>query len=70
MTSEAQYKASKETQGKRIKILKHKQMLQILPIVLPKINVGNTTDNLLNEIRKNCLFIASSKKITKNYIIT
>ena len=70
MTSEAQYKASKETQRKRIKILKHKQMLQRLPIVLLKINVGNTTDNLLNEIRKNCLFIVSSQKITKNYIIT
>ena len=34
MRSEAQYKASKETQGKRIKILKYKQMLQRLPIVL------------------------------------
>ena len=45
-------------------------MIQRLPIVLLKINVGNTTDNLLNEIRKNCLFIVSCKKITKNYMIT
>ena len=40
----------KEKQGKRLKILTSKQMLQRLPITLAKVKAGNTSENLLNEI--------------------
>ena len=39
-------------QGKRLKILTPKQMLQRLPIALAQIKAGNNLDSLLNEIRK------------------
>ena len=42
----------KEKQGKRLKILTPKQMLQRLPITLAKVKAGNTSENLLNEIRQ------------------
>ena len=38
--------------GKRLKILSPKQMLQRLPIALAQIKAGNTSENLLNEIRQ------------------
>ena len=40
----------KETQGKGLKILTPKQMLQRLPIVPVQLKAGNTTKNLLNQI--------------------
>ena len=46
---EAKYKAK---HGKGLKILSPKQMLQRLAIVLPAVKVGNTSKNLLNEIRQ------------------
>ena len=42
----------KEKQGKGLKILTPKQMLQRLPIALAQVNPGNTSENLLNEIRQ------------------
>ena len=36
----------------RIKVLTPKQMLQRLPIVLVQVKSGNTSENLLNEIRQ------------------
>ena len=39
-------------QGKRLKILTPKQMLQRLPIALAQIKAGNNSDSLLNEIKK------------------
>ena len=39
-------------QGKGRKILTPKQMLQRLPIALAQVKAGNTSGNLLNEIRK------------------
>ena len=41
----------KETQGKELKILTSKQMLQRLTIALVQIKAGNTCESLLNEIR-------------------
>ena len=41
-----------ETQGKELKILTPKQMLQGLPIALAQVKAGNTSANLLNEIRQ------------------
>ena len=53
MLSDANYDARKnETEGKGLKILTPKQMLQRLPIALAQVKVGNNSENLLNEIRK------------------
>ena len=35
-----------------MKILNNKQILQRLPIALAQVNAGNTSENLLNEIRQ------------------
>ena len=45
---EDKYKAK---QGKGLKILSPKQMLQRIPIALTQVKSGNTYENLLNEIR-------------------
>ena len=37
-----------ETEGKRLKILTPKQMLQRLPIALTQVKVGNNSEKLLN----------------------
>ena len=37
---------------KRLKILTPNQMFQTLPIALAQVKVGNTFENLLNEIRQ------------------
>ena len=49
MTSEAKYKAN---YGEGLKILSPAQMLQRLPIALAQVKVGNTSENLLNQIRQ------------------
>ena len=41
----------KSIHGGGIKILTPKQMLQSLPLVLAQVKAGNTSENLLNEIR-------------------
>ena len=46
--SEAKYKTK---YGEGSKILTLKQMLQRLPIALAQVKAGNTSENLLNEIR-------------------
>ena len=43
---------NKQQKGKRIEILTPKQKLQRLPMALAQVKVGNTSENLLNEIRK------------------
>ena len=40
-------------------------MLQRLPIALAKVDAGNNSKNLLNEIRKIAYSLYQSKKITK-----
>ena len=42
----------KATQGRALKILTPKQMLQKLSIALAQVKAGNTSENLLNEIRQ------------------
>ena len=49
MASEAKIKA---TEGKGLKILTPKKMLQRLPIALAQVKAGNNSESLLNEIRK------------------
>ena len=49
MVSDAKYKL---LHGEGLKILTLKQIRQILPIALAQVNTGNTSENLLNEIRQ------------------
>ena len=47
-------------------------MLQRLPIALAQLKAGNTSENLLNEIRQIIYFLYRAKEITKkvyNFII-
>ena len=60
--SEDKYKAK---QGKGLKILSPKQMLQRMPIALAQVKSGNTYENLLNEIRK--ILYSLHREITKKY---
>ena len=42
----------KEKQGKGLKILTPKQMLKRLPVAMAQVRAGNTSENVLNEIRQ------------------
>ena len=46
-------------------MLRPKQMLQRLPIALAQVKVGNTSENLLNEIRQIIYFFYRAKENTK-----
>ena len=48
-----------------LKILTPKQMLQRLPIALAQVKAGNTSENLLNEIRQIIYSLHRAKIITK-----
>ena len=52
-------------QGKRLKILTSKQMLQRLPITLAQIKAGNNSESLLKEIRQIVYSLYQSTEITK-----
>ena len=41
-------------------------MLQRLPIALPQVQTGNTSENLLNKIRHIIYSLYRAKQITKN----
>ena len=49
----------------KLKILTPKQMLQRLPIALSQVKAGNSSENLLNEIRQIVYSLYQSKEITK-----
>ena len=51
--------------GEGLKILTPKQMLQRLPIALAQVKAVNTSENLLNEIRKIIYSSYRAKEITK-----
>ena len=66
MLSDANYNARKnETEGKGLKILTPKQMLQRLPIALAQVKAGNNSEILLNEIRQIVYSLYQSKQTTK-----
>ena len=44
-------------------------MLERLPIALAQVKEGNTSENLLNEIRQITYFFIEQKKLLKKYII-
>ena len=64
MLSDANYDA-KQNEGKRLKILTPRQMIQRLPIALGQVKAGNDSENLLNEIRQIVYSLYQSKEITK-----
>ena len=66
MVLDAAYKSKQnETEGKGLKILTPKQMLQRLPIALAQVKAGNNSESLLNEIRQIVYSLYQSKQITK-----
>ena len=65
MMPEAKTKAKNNTtEGKGLKILTPKQMLQRVPIALAQIKAGNNSQNLLNKIRQIAYSLYQSKEIT------
>ena len=64
MLSDANYDA-KQNEGKRLKILTPRQMIQRSPIALGQVKAGNNSENLLNEIRQIVYSLYQSKEITK-----
>ena len=55
----------KAKQGKELKIETPKQMLQRLPIALAQVKAGNTSENLLIEIKQIIYSLYRAKEITK-----
>ena len=51
--------------GKGLKILTSKEVLQRLPIALAQVKAGNTSENLLNEIHQIIYSLHQTKEITK-----
>ena len=56
---------TKQNMEKRFKILTPKKILYRLPITLAQVKAGNTSENLLNEIRQIIYFLYLARKITK-----
>ena len=59
------YLKQKTKQGKGLKIITPKQLLQRLPLALVQVKAGNNSEHLLNEIRKIVYSLYHSKKINK-----
>ena len=64
MLSKAKYKAKHE---KGLIILSPKQMVQRLPIALAQVNAGNTSENVLNQIRQIINYLIEQNKLRKKY---
>ena len=62
IVSEAKYKTK---YGEGLKILTPKQIIQILPLALTQVKVGNTSQNLLKEIRQIIYSSYQAREITK-----
>ena len=58
-------KEKQGNQGKRLKILTLKQMLQRLPISFAQVKAGNTFENLLNEIKQIPYYLYQAKEVSK-----
>ena len=66
MLSDANYDARKnKTEGKVLKRLTPKQMLQRLPIALAQVKAGNNSESFLNEIKQIVYSIFQSKQINE-----
>ena len=53
-------------EGLGFKILTPNQMLSIIPITLAKLNTGNNSDKIKNEIRQLLYSLYRSKNLSKN----
>ena len=62
MVSDPKYKS---IHGEGLKLLTPKEMLQRAPIALEQVKAGNTSENLLNEIRQITHSLYRAKEITK-----
>ena len=60
----ARIACSKVSDHLNLKILTSKQILQRLPIALAQVKAGNTSENLLNEIRQIIYSLHRAKEIT------
>ena len=58
----------KVSDDSNLKTLSPKQMLYRLPIALAHVKPGNTSENLINEIRQTIYFLYRAKKLLKKYI--
>ena len=66
MAFDAAYKSKQnETEGKGLKTLAPKKILQRLPIALAQVKAGNHSERLLNQIRQIAYSLYQSKQITK-----
>ena len=54
--------------GQGLKILTPNQILSRLPISLARLNEGNNSEKLKNEIRQLLYYLYRSKKLTKKYL--
>ena len=54
-----------KNEGKGLKILTPKQLVQRLPIALAQVKAGNNSQNLLKEIRQIAYSLYQLKEITK-----
>ena len=65
--SEAIYKSKQnETEGKGLKILTPKQMLQRLPIALAQVKAGNNSESFLNDLLRQIVYsLYQFKQMTK-----
>ena len=59
-------KLNAKEKGEGLKTLTPKQILYRLPIALAQVKAENTSENLLNEIRKIIHSLYRAKEITKN----
>ena len=59
---------TKQQKGKELKELTSKQMLERSPKALPQVKVGNTPENLLNELIKFYILYIEQTKLLKNYM--
>ena len=57
--------SNKVSNHSNLKILTPKKMLQRLPIAFAQVKAGNTSENLLNEIRQIIYSLYRAKEITK-----
>ena len=59
--------SKKQKEGKGIKMLTCKQILQILPIALAQVKADNSSKNLLNKIRHIIYSLHREEEVTKKY---
>ena len=70
ISSKVIYKSKQhKTEGKGLKILTPKQMIQRFPISLAQVKAGNNSESLLHEIRQIIYSLYQSQEITKKVYI-